>query len=373
MTDTDRARRVGRAFAIALALLLPSAVLFALVTASTTQEAADIDRARAGVGYARAAGPLLGELATAQAAAARGDNIDGQAVGQALTAVDAADARLGATLSTTDRWTGLRSDLDGLARRAGAGPEAALAAGESAELVRGLLEVVADGTGVPGDGNSVRPLSEAAMVHLPALVSAAGRFAAGAAPAGPDDSDPQAAGPAAAAREAVLFEATRVQETLRRGVDVSAPATDPALLARIGDFGGAVADLGPSSALTGTADGALEGADRSDPAIRTAVDLQRAVLAELDRRLAGQAEGLTGGRVLAILAILLAVVVAGGLLWRALAPARPDLAREDDARPPEPSEDGVVMVDARSLLQADELVRVGRSVRKRPEYDDAQT
>ncbi|HXV94353.1 MAG TPA: hypothetical protein VD813_13695 [Pseudonocardia sp.] len=383
-----RTGRAVRVFAVALALLVPAGVLFGLLWSRLGEEADRADQALRGVAYLQPVGALVSALADAEAAAARDTAPDGEAIRSAVDEVDAADTAAtaeGDALGVSTRWADLREQALRIADERPVGIEAAARFGELAALGAELAEAVAGSATAAGDGRSdTAALADAASVQLPALVAASGRYVTAVSAAQPVDDvppDPAAAGREAAARERVAVLAQDLDATLRRSVDTGSPATDQSLVARVGDYRSAVAALVPPDGFAGGVAGPADPErvrSQQQDLVRTAGDLQRAALAELAVRIEERQSGLTTLRAVAAVAGVSALAVAVGLLWFGL-PRRPEAGVDDrdDALPDPlapPQQSDVVMVDARSLLgpeeNADELVRVGRAVRRRRGYED---
>jgi hypothetical protein len=381
---TTRAGAVTRAFALALALLLPAGVLFGMLWSRTGDDATAATEAGDGVSYLRPLGSLVAALADAQAIAANDGGADVEAVRRAVAEVDAADAASGAALGTTTRWSDLRERALRLADRSPSGPDGARSYGELAALAADLSVAVGDASGGLRDSQAdTRSLTVAAAAELPALLEASGRYVEAVAAAAPTEEGvpPDVLGRELAARERVAGLAEAVDRSLARSVDVVSPAVDETLIARVGDFRAAAAAFVPPAAFAAAAEstgdtGRAQG--QQQVLVRTGSELQRAVLVELAGRLDDRQDAVATTRAVAAGAGVLALAVGGWLLWNLLA-RRPDpgVDEPEELLLPDPQarvERDVVMVDARSLLgsgdDAEELVRVGRAVRRRREFED---
>ncbi len=360
------ARRVTRVVAVTLALVLPGAVLFGLLTARISGESARTSGVLRGVEALRPVGTLAAALADARAGAVS-DGADVAAVRSAAAEVDTAAAAPGGLPGGDERWADLRGRIALTADRDAGGPAAAQEYGTLGVLTLGLSAAVADAGGALDGGRAgTGSLAILAGTGLPELVVASAEYVETVAAVREVPDDPALVGRQAAVRERVADLADEVEQELTSGVDPGAGGLDEALLARSGDFRAALASLVTSAAFSAP-DSGTDDVDRirgqQQQVVRTAAELQRAVLAELSGRAGGRAAALGTELAFTVGAGVLALAVAGWLLWTGLAgPARRPDGPEPDGPAPDPD---VVMLDARRLLgRPEELVRVGRAVRR---------
>lgn len=369
------ARRAARAVAVALAVVVPGAVLFGMLTTRIQDEAAHT----AGVlGAAQALRPI-GTLAVALADARAGavsEGADAAAVRAAATAVDAVAAEPGGLPGGAERWTELRGPVGSAAGGDTAGPAVAQEYGTLGALTVALSAAVADtGGDLDGGRGGTRPLVDLTGTGLPALVTASAGYVDAVAAAVEVDDDPALLGRRAAAQVRVSDLAEDVEQQLASGVDPGAGELDGTLLARAGDLRAAVAALVPSSAFP-----APDPDPRADPdrgpddverirgqqraVVQAAAGLHRAALDELSRRAGSRDTELANERTVTLVLGVLALLVAGWLSWTAFtgrtrpvaAPSVPSApstpAAPGAARPPEGRTPGrdVVTLDARRIL-----------------------
>lgn len=394
MTGQSKGRRRMRlvlvAFAAALLLVAPLSFAVIQFWASRSEDVGAVVDERRGVQYVRPAVSLVSAISAAQSAAVRGDPPDVVTLRRALEEVGAVDARLGAALGTTARWTTLRDRIEELAERPPpVGTAAYRAYSEVAGLALALVAKAGDTSRLILDPElDSYYLMDTALLRLPAVLVDNGRYADLVGLAGTEPRQ-QATGytsQAAVARDRVSVHADAVDEGLRRSLEASGRREPgPGLLGLMDGFRAAVNDVAPLVQLTETpqsvpAPGEL--GPRRAQLDRAALELDKAVLAELDSLLSAREDGLALQRLGIIGAAGLGLLGAVWMLWIAL-PAQHGqrrvlggAAEEDDEPLPVdavPGDDSLVLLDPRELLGQEELERVGRAVRRsrqEPEDDD---
>ncbi|MFI5832057.1 hypothetical protein ACIA5A_00050 [Micromonospora sp. NPDC051300] len=137
---------------LALALVAPLGLLFALAEGNTSDDHDLATRERLGVRYLRALGPVTDALVMAQSTAVAGAPVSRTALDAAIEQVAQVDDAVGDELRSHDRWAGLRAKLEGLPDRGLADPEAAYVAyGEANDLLLALYRKVRESSGLIRD------------------------------------------------------------------------------------------------------------------------------------------------------------------------------------------------------------------------------
>ncbi len=387
-SKSRRLRLIG-AFALAAALLLPISLLFWQFWSSTGERLDFTAREQAGVAYLRPLVQLLAAVDDAQAAAARGQAVPTLDVRSALAEVDKVDGTTGSVLGLQQRWSEVRGKIDTTLSQTLAAREPAISAyAEPIESIRAMLTKLGDETNLILDPElDSYYLMDAALVRLPEIVVDAGRVADFETLAGADQAPGGAPAPdvvrVAVIRDRVAAGASAVNRGLRTSAESTAsPTLAQRLLAQLDEFNASATKIAPSTAL------GLPPASRPDPATtlvnrielrKNALALGTASMDELDALLTARATGLGWQRTVAVVAIIVGAVVAGGILFLRL-PKR-EAPEELDAPPtpvqPIPVEPSIPpraegpdaesfeLVDARELLASSELVHVGRALRPR--------
>lgn len=140
---------------LALALVAPLGLLFALAEGNTSDDHDLATRERLGVRYLQALGPVTDALVEAQSIAVAGAPVSRTALNAAIEQVAGVDDAVGDELRTHERWAGLRAKLEGLPDRGLADPEAAyLAYGEANDLLLALYRKVRESSGLIRDPQS---------------------------------------------------------------------------------------------------------------------------------------------------------------------------------------------------------------------------
>jgi hypothetical protein len=318
---------------LVVALLVPTGVLFTQTWRAEDDRARATERELDGVAYLRTLQQVAFAVADAQSAAVSGRPAPRDALAVAVQQADATDARLGATLRTTERWTGIRGRLETLRAAPAAGdPAQALAAyREVGDLVLALYAKVRDESGLvhDPDGDAFH-LQNSAAGELPVAVISAGRLAdaavlaaAASTPPQPGQTRPQVtpqqqaqlAAQLVAERVTLLDAARRLVDDLRSAVDSTESRTlGSNLLSRLDRFQ-RTADLiaamfaqagtrtGGDPSLIGVVRGQLQAA---------AGELSSTILNEVERLLNSRADEIDRARLLAGGAAALAVLLVVG-------------------------------------------------------------
>jgi hypothetical protein len=165
--------------ALVVALLVPTCVLFANAWGKAKDSRAATELERDGVTYLRSLNGVLFALADTQSAAVSGQAPPASQLSSAIQQAAATDERLGDRLGTHERWTELRSKIEGLQASRSADPVATLAGFTAVDdLTLALYAKVRDRSGLDHDpdGDAFH-LQAAAASGLPESVIAAGTVA----------------------------------------------------------------------------------------------------------------------------------------------------------------------------------------------------
>ncbi|MCZ7435087.1 hypothetical protein O7598_01655 [Micromonospora sp. WMMC241] len=164
---------------LALALVAPLGLLFALAEGTTSDDHDLAARERLGVRYLRALGPVTDALVEAQSTAVAGAPVSRTALNAAIEQVAGVDNAVGDELRSHERWAGLRAKLEGLPDRGLADPEAAyLAYGEANDLLLALYRKVRESSGLIRDPKADSFfLQDGIGGDLPTAIALAGRLA----------------------------------------------------------------------------------------------------------------------------------------------------------------------------------------------------
>ncbi len=361
---------------LVLALGVPFGFAFSRLWAATGADIA-VSRSEAdGVRYLRPLVTLLSATVDLQTSTVRGQAPDAVRVRSAVAAVDRVDATLGTRLRSTDRWRDARTRVLALVDRPQQGEAAYVAGSQAVDLLLALAGTVGDTSSLILDPDlDSYYLMDATLLRVPALLAAAGRLVDQAALTGPapapdsPEGDPDAGVTLAA--DAVRSQAAALDTGLRK----SFAATDrrdlgPALLPQLDLLKDTVSRFTPPAAEVGA--GARI---RDTPALvaarqqvrDAALELESAGLPQLDALLTARRADVDGER-----RVVVAVTAVGGLaalavLWFALGSApRRDPDEDDEDAPVDETEDlgGIdpELLEARDLLAAQQLLRVGRAV-----------
>jgi hypothetical protein len=312
-----RAVRVATALAVAVALLLPVAVLFAQVWSSTGTKLAFAADERRGVAYLGPLTRLLSATTEAQSNAVAGRPVDVAAVRSAIAAVDGIDRQLGGRLRTSDRWSTIRGIVEERTGRTFSRPAEAYT--QYSDLVTQLMELnrkVGDASRLILDPElDAYYVMSAAVLRIPEILVDSGRYtdlSVLSSTSGPPE--PASAAQLTAARNRVAANATDLSDGLVKAFGNTASATlGPGLTRPLDDFRTAVDAVAPSNSLLAPpperSQNDLE--TDQDGLQRAALTLQAASLGELDRLLAARADATGRSRLIAAGAAVLALLLAG--------------------------------------------------------------
>ena len=327
--------RAAAAAAVAVAVLVPLAVLFAQVwSASGASQSFTADERR-GVAYLVPLTRLLSATTEAQSAAVRGRPVDAAAVRSAVAAVDQADARLGRSLRTSDRWTDARQLVQQRLTVPSWQPPTAYT--QYSDVNTKLLEL----TRTVGDSSRLvldpaidaYYVMNASLLRIPEILVDSGRYTDLSVlfPTGGDDATKAQL---AAARNRIATDETDLSDGLLKAfAQTDSSRLAPGLTARLDDFRTAVDAVAPSTSLLAPVPerSVTDLIGNQDALQRATLTLQEASLTELDALLADRAGADTRSRVVALAAAAVGVLVAAvlaRLAWR-WAPVRPR-RRPDD-------------------------------------------
>src|SRR6266566_490762 len=309
-----RAVRAALATAVALTLLAPVAFLFAQ-TWSSTGEAIGFNQAeRRGVAYLGPLTELLNVVTEAQSAAVRDVPVDAAAVRSAVSAVDAVDRRLGGELRTTQRWTAVRQTVLDRISRGWPTPSAAYV--QYSDLVTTLIELnrkVGDVSKLILDPElDAYYVMNATLLRVPDILVDSGRYADLTVLAGGRTSDQISVAQLTAARNRVATDATDLGDGLVKAFgETRSESLVPGLTRQLDDFRTAVDAVAPSTSLLAPApQRSLETLTADQDGLqRATLALQQAALAELDRLLQSRTGRAERARLLAVVAVSLAVLL----------------------------------------------------------------
>jgi len=313
-----RAVRAALATAVALTLLAPVAFLFAQ-TWSSTGEAIGFNQAeRRGVAYLGPLTELLNVVTEAQSAAVRDVPVDAAAVRSAVSAVDAVDRRLGGELRTTQRWTAVRQTVLDRISRGWPTPSAAYV--QYSDLVTTLIELnrkVGDVSKLILDPElDAYYVMNATLLRVPDILVDSGRYADLTVLAGGRTSDQISVAQLTAARNRVATDATDLGDGLVKAFgETRSESLVPGLTRQLDDFRTAVDAVAPSTSLLAPApQRSLETLTADQDGLqRATLALQQAALAELDRLLQSRTGRAERARLLAVVAVSLAVLLVAGV------------------------------------------------------------
>jgi hypothetical protein len=302
---------------LALAMLLPVGVLYALTSQTADEDESLARRERNGVEYLRSLGPVTIALADAQSAAVTGRPVPRDALRTAMADATETDARLGDGLRTHERWAGLRATVGALPERSATNVETVLSAyGEAFDLLLGLYRRVRETSGLVHDPNADRfHLQNAAAKEAPECVVAAARLAGlvAVAPARPPDHRPRTVAELATARAMMLDSAGDLVSDLQAAVDETERGTlGGNLLSRLASYQRTMERLAAVGMPgdTGAAPDPAQAFQARSIAQAAAPELYTTMLTELDALLTAQIDELQTRRRLTAGAAAVALVLA---------------------------------------------------------------
>lgn len=309
-----RRRPVLRAL-LALAILIPTGVLFAQVWRDKSDKIAFGDTERVGIEYLGSLSQVATALTDNASAVVAGRTVDTGALEDAVSTMAAVDNRVGDRLRTSERWAGLRAKIESLPRTAE--PADAMSAySEATDLLEALFEEVRDESGMIRDPDAdtyflqdgvTQELPEAVVTanHLADVLTTAVRL-------NPAQRAAQA-GDETVARAAALSPAGDLVDDVRDAVDASRSRTlGEALLSRLDRFRRAIDTLTGMTSV-GPAGAALTAEQIAGVRIEAqaaAAELAETVLAELDGLIKIRLDRLGRDRLLAVAAMAIALAFA---------------------------------------------------------------
>lgn len=319
-----RLRRVVALLGVVAVLAVPLTVVFLQVWTGRMADHSVADTERRGVRYLGPITQLISVVAQQQSASVRGKRVDTPAVRQAVAAVDAVDRELGGKLATTERWTGLRQQVQDVTGRSFADPNDAYVA--YTELLDTALELVRKA----GDTSALildpkldtYYVMNAALLRLPDVLVAAGRYAdlTYLIVRGRQTRQPDRLAELSTARSQIVEPADDLGVGLEKAFDATSSDTlGPALLRQLDHFRTATDALAPRTAPLAAASAQLDptAVDSAQDDVRqAALDLDTVALEQLDLLLAHRAAGTVRQLVLAAVALCVGLLVAvGTALW----------------------------------------------------------
>jgi hypothetical protein len=378
-------RRAARVFVlstctVAVAALFAGIVRQSWVTNSATAGVVRLESHGAEIMHPMTT--LVGELVEAQSAAVRGEKVDAAAIRKALSGVAGIDQEYGVQLQTPKRLTELRSAVESALTKAESGREAYETYTGLVTLALDLVRQISDTSHLIHDADlDSYYLMDAAVVRLPNAIVLAGRASDLVTLAGGKILQGEDAVRAAVARFGVSAVAEEVREGLGKSLVFTASSDLGAnIAARLDAFQAAAAVFAPPTMLTELA-GTVDPATLASNARRVyaaALPLSHGLLHELEDLLDARQAKLAGEWRFTTVAAGLGTAFGLVMVWL-LALTRRRVSRGDEPTDmsgntgrPDDVRLGSLSY-ARELLEAEELVHVGRAVRTRPrERGDAR-
>jgi hypothetical protein len=325
---------------VAVAVLVPLAVLFAQVWSSTRGVRSFTADERRGVAYLEPLTRLLSATTEAQSNAVRGRPVDAASVRSAVTAVDEVDSRLGRQLRTTDRWIDVRQLLQQrLAVRTWTPPTAYTQYSDVNTKLLELTRTVGDNSRLVLDpAIDAYYVMNASLLRIPEILVDSGRYT-DLSVLFPNGGGEATRAQLAAARYRIAADETDLSEGLLKAFAQTDSSTlGPGLTRPLDDFRTAVDAVAPSASLLAPAP------ERSVPDLvanqdalqQAALSLQDASLEQLDDLLADRAGGQGRNQIVALVAAVVGIIVAAllaRLVWRWAPPRPPRRAVDPDDEP----------------------------------------
>ncbi|MDG4762045.1 hypothetical protein [Micromonospora sp. WMMD710] len=333
-------------------------------------DVAQVTSAQQGARYLRATIDLLSELTRLRAQAVRNTPANPGALQRVVTELDALDGREGEELGLGPRWSGLRPKVGQLIDDMPTGRQALDRYSEVLTLAVDMAAKVVRLAHLTSSADSyVNYLADASFVQLPIVLIGANLVADQTYLGGGSGS---AALVIAVTRAQVAAAAAAIDAGLR---DATGAAGHAALVEPLDSFRDTVSRFG-DSAPAGTA-GARATAANAALVQDASLAVADAMSKQLDRLLKDRVRTLDRLRQQQIALVIGGVLVGLLLLWWAMPGRERESADDrDDEVGADPTADiaavSVAMpeVDARDLLAAEELLRVGRGVRPRSGDDE---
>jgi hypothetical protein len=378
-TSTRRTVRVSIVSVCSVAILVLFAAVVRQSWVTNTASAEVVRLETAGATFMHPMTSLLAEIVQAESTAVRGETVDAAGLRKAVAAVVTLDQQYGADLQTHQRLTDLSAQIEA----AIAGKESGAAAFNTYSglviLATDLIHQVGDTSHLIHDPDlDSYYLMDAAIVRLPDAVVLAGKAADLVALANQETLQGEDAVKAAVARFGVSSAAEQVSAGLTKTVNFTNRAELGSSIAdRLDAFKAAADAFAPPTMLNNLSD-AVAPATLAANARRVsaaATPLTHRLLYELQELLDTRGAKLAGQWRFTAIAAGVAGVLALAVLWLFVM-GRPRRRPESgaDAKPTDPERDlPHGSLNARDLLESEELVHVGRSVRARTlERDNAR-
>jgi hypothetical protein len=351
---------------LAVAVLVPYGYTVAQVWGATGDDLRFTRQEQDGVAYLRPLVTLVGVTVDLQSALLRSETPDEGTVRAAIAAVDRADADLGAELGTSRRWADAKAQVEDLLGQGRTGSTSFAAATRAVDLLTALAAAVGDASNLILDPElDSYYLMDAVLLRVPGILVESGRMSDRRFLA----SRARVPGPAVAvAQENLRVQAAALDTGLRKSLAATDSSTlGPALLAQIDVLQATVNQLAPPSAALGTSSPLPSPALVRAAQARVgdaALDVGATGLDQLEVLLASRASGLEAQRRTILLVTAGGVALGVAVLWFGTGTGRrPDRQDDDDEdAAPAPELPELDLLDARELLGARQLVRVGRAV-----------
>ncbi|MGW3633867.1 hypothetical protein ACWD7F_27585 [Streptomyces sp. NPDC005122] len=356
-------------------------------------QSAVLHKERDGIAYLRPLDTLVTALSDAQSDAVQHRGAGNTAaLAAAVGKLDAADARYGAELATQQRWRNLRKRVAGLRQSEASGAAAYSAYGDAIDLALALVAKVGDtSTLILDPALDTYHLVDASMVQAPSLLVDSGRMAdlawlAHRGAGSPADTLAVAEGRVFTARDRVSTAAAAIDADVRTSFEASdSTSLAPDLAGPLDEFRHVVSAFAP---VTSLADLSVDASQA--PAVIAAQSgvekagnhLEAAMLDELEQLLQTRQESVQNQQEAALAAVAAFAMAAGWAAWTLLphrgrlrssenepaqaGPGADPAAGTGEGVPTDRAGDGLTdVIDARELVENEELARVGRAVQRR--------
>jgi hypothetical protein len=365
------ARRAAAAVSLAIVLLAPLSVIFTQFWISRSDDLTFNEDERRGVEYL---GPLTGLLSVVteqQSLAIQGSQVVTSSVRQSVAAVDAVDAKLGARLHTTQRWTQLRKlVLDATSRTFAGRNNAFVSYSGVVDLTVALIRKVGDSSNLILDPKiDAYYVMNATLLRIPMVLVDSGRYTdlvkivltSG------RSEDPDSRAQLASMRGRILTGADDLSDGLEKAFESTDSNTlGPGVLRQLDDFRTAVDAISPRASIPQAAATAMldpEAVDSDQDALQqVTMGLDQAALGQLDALLKARVDAIARQRLYAVVALLTGVLVTAGVVAMWFGPAR---RHAGDAPPPMTVRHGE-RADAESVDPRDLVASSGTALPARP-------
>ena len=380
---TTSSRRTARVVIVSVCSVAIFGLFAAVVRQSwvTNSASADIVRLEGeGATFMHPMTSLLAEIVQAQSTAVRGEAVDAAGLRKAVAAVVTLDQQYGADLQTHQRLTDLSSQIEAAIAGKESGLEAYNTYSGLVTNASNLIRQVGDTSHLIHDPDlDSYYLMDAAIVRLPDAVVLAGKAADLVVLANQETLQGEDAVRAAVARFGVSSAAEQVSAGLTKTVNFTSRAELGSSIADRLDAFKAAADAFAPPTMSNTLSGAVDSATLAANARRVsaaATPLTHRLLYELQELLDARSAKLSTQWRFTAIAAGVAGVLGLALLWTFVM-RRPRHRRPEssaDGKPDDAARDlSLGSMNARELLEAEEFVHVGRSVRARTlERDNAR-